>query len=265
MALPSVAQTGTDDVLIDMQQAYRKGDRKKLTLLLPQARGNVLEPWAAYWELKARLDEATGQEVQAFMTRYAGTYQEDRLRNDWLLLLGQRRDWTTFAAEHPNFRMGDDREVRCYAMAVQFLSSGADVAAEVRRNWYAQRDADDGCAFAADRLHEAKKLSDLDIWRKARLAIETNRPKAARLAAAMVSDDAPAQVAEISNSALKYLAKRASAASRTRKELVVLALIKLATDDPPQAAQLLDSKWSVHLTPEERNCCLLYTSPSPRD
>ncbi len=253
VALPSVAQTGADEVLIDMQQAYRKNDRKKLAALLPQARGHVLEPWAAYWELKARLDEATGQEVQAFLTRYAGTYQEDRLRNDWLLLLGQRRDWTTFAAEHPNFRMGDDREVRCYAMAVQFLSSGTDVAAEVRRNWYAQRDADDGCAFAADRLHEAKKLSDLDIWRKARLAMETNRPKAARVAVGIVSDDAPAQVAQISNSALKYLAKRATAGSRAGKELVVLALIKLATDDPAQAAQMLDSKWSVHLTPEERN------------
>jgi hypothetical protein len=32
-------------------------------------------------------------EVQDFFARYPGTYQEDRLRNDWLLLLGQRRDW----------------------------------------------------------------------------------------------------------------------------------------------------------------------------
>ena len=253
LALPASAQNSGDDALLDMQQAYRKGDRKKLTALLPQTRGNPLEAWAAYWELKARLDEATPQEVQAFLARYAGTYQEDRMRNDWLLLLGQRRDWTTFSAEHPSFRMGDDREVRCYALAVSFLTTGADVVAEVRRNWYAQRDADDGCTFAADRLFEAKKLSTLDIWRKARLAMETNRPRAARAAAAIVSDDAPVQIAEISNSALKYLAKRATAGSNTRKEMVVLALIKLATDDPDQAARLLDSKWSVHLTPEERN------------
>ena len=46
-------------------------------------------------------DTATPQEVQDFLTRYAGTYQEDRLRNDWLLLLGQRRDWTAFA-ERPS-------------------------------------------------------------------------------------------------------------------------------------------------------------------
>jgi hypothetical protein len=64
-------------------------------------RGHALEPWAAYWELKARLNEATSQEVQAFMQRYAGSYQEDRLRNDWLLLLGQRRDWGQFADSTP--------------------------------------------------------------------------------------------------------------------------------------------------------------------
>jgi len=71
-----------DDVLLDMNQAFKRNDRKKLTALLPQAKGHPLEPWAAYWELRARLDEATDDEVQSFLARYVGTYQEDRLRND---------------------------------------------------------------------------------------------------------------------------------------------------------------------------------------
>ncbi len=81
------AQNRGDDTLLEMQQAFRKGDRKKLEQLLPAARGHALEPWAAYWELKARLNEAMPPEVQAFIQCYAGSYQEDRLRNDWLLLL----------------------------------------------------------------------------------------------------------------------------------------------------------------------------------
>ena len=40
-----------------------------------------------------------------------GTYVEDRLRNDWLLELGRRRDWAAFARDFPRFRMNDDREV----------------------------------------------------------------------------------------------------------------------------------------------------------
>ena len=50
------AQNRGDDTLLEMQQAFRKGDRKKLEQLLPAARGHALEPWAAYWELKARLN-----------------------------------------------------------------------------------------------------------------------------------------------------------------------------------------------------------------
>ena len=52
------AQTGGsrgDDVLLEMSQASKRNDKSRLTQLLPQARGHALEPWAAYWELKARL------------------------------------------------------------------------------------------------------------------------------------------------------------------------------------------------------------------
>jgi len=249
----ALAQNRGDTVLLDMQQAFRKGDKKQLAALLPQARGHALEPWAAYWELRARLDEATPQEVQAFFTRYAGSYQEDRLRNDWLLLLGQRRDWSAFVAELPNYRMNDDRELRCYALAVEHLKTGAEVAAEVRGLWHAQREADDGCNFAADRLYASGQLPALEVWRKARLAMEANRARAARTAVEIVSPENGPLVAEVQANPAKYLAGRSAAGSRVRKELVVLALVKIATSDAAVAAELLDSKWDGQLTAEERN------------
>ena len=43
-----------DEAVLEMKEAFRKSDRKRLSALLPQARGHVLEPWAAYWELRAR-------------------------------------------------------------------------------------------------------------------------------------------------------------------------------------------------------------------
>ena len=84
---PVLASERGDAVVLDMAAAFKKGDRKRLTQLLPQARGHMLEPWAAYWELRARLDEASHSEIRDFLNRYPNTYQEDRLRNDWLLLL----------------------------------------------------------------------------------------------------------------------------------------------------------------------------------
>ncbi len=249
------AQNRGDDTLVEMQQAFRKGDRKKLDQLLPSARGHALEPWAAYWELKLRLGEASPQEIQAFLQKYAGTYQEDRLRNDWLLLLGQRRDWAQFAEQHPSYRMSDDKEVRCYALLIDTLKGTAPATAadEVRRNWYAQRDTDDGCAHAAGELYGYKKLTPPDVWRKARLAVEANRVRAARSAVEIVSPESSAQVKELMDSAAKYLHARATARGKARQELVALALIKLAQGDVDNAAAQLDSKWGVHLSLEERN------------
>ena len=256
MLQPACAQNRNDDVLLQMKQAFQRGDKARLTALLPQARGHALEPWAAYWELKARLQEASAQEVQDFLGRYAGTYQEDRLRNDWLLLLGQRRDWDGFASLHPAYRMGDDAQVRCYAVLVDMLRTGNPSAAhadEVRRNWFAQRDNDDGCMTAADRLVSARMLSPNDVWKKARFAIEANRPQAARGAVTIAAPDAVALFDELNASAPKFLLGRAFVAAKSRKELVVLALIKIAIADPEQAATQLDGKWGPMLSPEERN------------
>ena len=249
------AQNRADDAVLEMQKAFRKGDSKKLEQLLPSVRGHALEPWAAYWTLKARLNEATEAEVQAFLQRYAGTYQEDRLRNDWLLLLGQRRDWAQFAAYHPQYRMQDDREVRCYALLIDQIKGTAPANAgdDVQRAWFALRDADDGCTHAASQFYADGKLGKLDVWRKARLAVEANRPRAARNAVEIVAPESLDKLRELLDAPTKYLRGHSTASGKVRQELVLLALIKMATSDVDAAAAQLDSKWGVHLSPEERN------------
>jgi soluble lytic murein transglycosylase len=253
---PSASNGAGDSLILEMNKAFKRGDKDRLAQLLPQARGHALEAWAAYWALKARLNEASAQDVQEFLTRYAGTYQEDRLRNDWLLLLGQRRDWAAFAAEYPNYRMRDDREVRCYALLVEHLKNPAQDAKlsdEVRKNWQAQRDADDGCTAAAERLVGAQQLSAHDVWQKARLAMEANRPRAARDAVQIIAPEAAAMVTELNNSAIKFLSTKYLAVRKVRKEIITLALIKLATSDVDGAVSQLEGKWALQLNAEERN------------
>ncbi len=255
----AVVTSAGDSVILEINQAFRRGDRKRVTALLPQARGHALEPWAAYWELKLRLQEATAQEVDSFIASYPGTYQEDRLRNDWLLLLGQRRDWAGFAAEHPQYRMGDDKEVRCYALLVESLQGAtkparqAAIADEVRKSWLSQRDADDGCTSAAERLVGTKNLTADDVWQKARQAAEANRPKAARDAVALIAPEAVGMVTELFNSPIKFLTSNSLAVRKTRKELIALALIRLASTDIDGAVNMMDNKWGSQLTSEERN------------
>jgi soluble lytic murein transglycosylase len=260
--LPAAAQTmpsvsRADQVIVDMGQAFGRGERARLQALLPQAKGHVLEPWAAYWELRQRLGEAPAGEVQAFLTRWAGTYQEDRLRNDWLLLLGQRRDWPAFTEQLASFRMNDDREVRCYTLLVEHLRSPKDtpprVAEEVRRIWHGQREADDGCKTAADRLHADRLLSSEQVWRKARIAMEANRTQPLRDAVDIVAPDAVKHLGAVQGRPAQFLDDKKFALTRQRKELITLALVRLAATDPAAAAEQLRHKWGIQLTAEERH------------
>ncbi|MFM6932826.1 MAG: transglycosylase SLT domain-containing protein [Novosphingobium sp.] len=248
-----VTQNKSDDVILEMNQAFKKNDKAQLSRLLPKAKGHALESWAAYWELRVRLDQASTAEIQEFLTTYAGTYAEDRLRNDWLLQLGRQRDWALIAQEYPRFRMNDDREVRCYALGTDAQLSKPETPAELKKLWYALRESDDGCTTVAEKLHDAKKLDSLDIWRKARLAMDNNRPKTAQAALNIESAELGKQAILIHADPQKYLDKRIVAFTRKRKELSVLALIRIANTDPDKAAQLLEKKWGLMLTKEEHN------------
>ena len=249
----ALAQNKSDETLLEMQQAFKRGDKTRLSALLPQTRGHVLEPLAAYWEMRARLDTAAESEIRGFLNAYAGSYYEDRLRNDWLLQLGKRRDWATFTAEYPRYRMRDDKEVRCYALATEAMNSKANVAEEAKRHWYALRDADDGCTYVAEHLHAGKQIDGLDLWRKARIAMDANRPRAAQAAVDIEAPRQSEQVALIHADPARYLDKRIFAITRSRKELAVLALIRLAAKDPDEAADWMNRRWSIQLSPEERN------------
>ena len=243
-----------DATILEMNQAFKQGNTRRLSDLLPQARGHVLEPWAAYWELRARLETASPGEIEAFLTHFAGTYQEDRLRNNWLLLLGQRQEWGSFMAEYPNFRMNDDRSVRCYALLTAFNSGKLDVAAEVQSLWLTQREADDGCAAAAEQQIKAGKLNPESAWLRARLGMESEHLRVATQAVGLLNAQWANTVSAIYAKPKHYLEGKLLALRPRTKELVTLALIRLAVSDPDTAALESDKlRWKTQLTQEERS------------
>ena len=245
-------QSAADPVLLEMQQAFRKGDANRLAQLLPQTTGHLLQPWAAYWALSARLDSATSEEVANFFKQYRGTYQEDRLRNDWLLLMGKRRDWAAYAGAANDFRMNDDREVRCYTLAMESILAKVDSADEVKAQWYAQKDAGDGCTLAAQTHLAAGQLLDTDIWRKARLTTEARQLSSTRLVVDLIAPEAAAALADVLKQPERFLLKRTPSNQRQTQELAVLALIRWAENDPDSAAQALSERWGKQLSLEQR-------------
>ncbi|WP_310462483.1 lytic transglycosylase domain-containing protein [Sphaerotilus sp.] len=240
-----------DDRLVQAREALRKRDRAKLAAhrdALVAAR-HPLAMWADYWELSNRLAESNQSELDAFYARWPGTYVEDRLRNDWLLELGRRRDWRNFATDYPRFKFNDDREVSCYALLLRH-HVGEDVRAGARANWFLQRDGDDGCTLLVTTLYTARLFSSSDVWLKAREAAEAKRLNAARQALTLLGEDAGASLTELFEQPQRYLARRADTDSRQGAEYAVMALARLAASDPAAAATELQDRWQTRLSPE---------------
>jgi len=244
------------DLAVDAREALRRRDAVKLLSLrdLAQAQGHPLAQWVDYWELGNRLDKAQQSELDAFYSRWPGTYVEDRLRNDWLLELGKRRDWINVAREFPRFRMNDDREVSCYALLTEHLEaqqagralppSFKDRALEA---WNSQRDLDDGCDLLAATLYEAKLIGADDAWRRARLSAEGNRARAVRAAAGLAAPRLAAQVASAIDKPALYLNAGATVSNRAQAETTALALIRIAANEPDVAAAQLTERWQQRL------------------
>ncbi|MEO7116872.1 MAG: transglycosylase SLT domain-containing protein [Caldimonas sp.] len=230
--------------MTDARDAFRRHDRVRLAALRAQAAAekNPLAMWVDYWETANRIGDVQPAEFAAFAERWNGTYVEDRLRNDWLLELMRRRDRANFDAEFPRFRMNDDREVTCFALAGEPMT-GKDAKDAGMTAWLAQKDGDDGCAFLGTTMAAAKLIGAPEVWKKIRASIEANRPRAARQAADLLSDAVVTGMAAIIDSPARYLARKASAATRNDAELTTIALIRLATTDSDSAAALLTSRW----------------------
>ena len=262
-ASPLQAQAGTsvypdnprlDAALLDMAQAYKRRDARALAAALPQFKGYLLEPWPAYWEISNRLDTAPKADIQAFLITYAGSYQEDRLRADWLLQLGRAGDWPTFNAQYPLYRMGDDRSIQCYAALADFMSNRADVAATVQANWLVLRESEDGCSSAYEALFKAHKLPAQVAWLRARLAMENDRPQAAAQAIGILDPSWVKGFDTVYQRPAKYLDDKLTAMRPKTRELVSLAMIRLADSDYQKAAIQVDKlRWRAQLSPEERS------------
>lgn len=235
------------DLAVQAREAWAKRDRKRLATLVDAARAqnHALAGWVEYFDLNARLAEVRQPEMDAFYARYAGSYVEDRLRNDWLLELGRRRDWAGFRRDHAGYQMRDDREVACYALLADHLAGTKVSADTARAAWLAQKDGDDGCLQLAYAFVDAGLFKPDTLWAKARLATEQSRPRAARQALMpLAAKPLEQKLAELQDNAGRYLTRKARIAPRAEAELTALALARVAANDPDQAGDVLNDKWS---------------------
>ena len=250
----TVPQTAGDRALLDMRQAFQAGNSPRLTQLLPRAAGHPLEPLAAYWEIHVRLNTAQPDEIRAFLSRWEGSFYEDRLRNDWLIELGKARDWPTFMQEWPLLRMRTDREVACFALIADHRRPLDERARELPDLWMAQTRADDGCAMAAEHFLASGHLPHEVVWHRARFAMERNQGAIATQAVGLLDQSLVATVSGIHSAPERFLDEKVTAIRPRTQELVTLALIRLSARDPQAGlTEASKARWRAQLPQQEQS------------
>ena len=148
---PAMAANGVDEALLGAYDGYRGGDPIKLARHAKKLDGHVLTPWIDYWRLSMRLEDAPTAEVREFLSRNSDAYVAERLRGEWLRVLGKRGEWQEFEREAAAYGQ-DELEVRCYGW-IKRLEHGDDSAfADAATMWLEPKELPEGCARLADTM-----------------------------------------------------------------------------------------------------------------
>ncbi|HTY99152.1 MAG TPA: lytic transglycosylase, partial [Rhodocyclaceae bacterium] len=239
----SAAPADADSRFLAARDAYRTGERVKLSRLVDSLRGHEFEPWAEYWLLRLRLDEGVNDAVADYLARNAGTYTAEKLRAEWLRKLAKDQDWTTFEREYP-LLVQPDQDLACSALQARLVRQQDPAALdEARPLWFSVVDLPDSCRPLMQDLFAAGRLSENDVWLRLRRLLEAKKLPAAKQLLAYLpagSRPAPKLLDAVADAPARYLAKlpKDFAASRASRELALYAVQRSARSDPGAAAGL---------------------------
>jgi soluble lytic murein transglycosylase len=117
--------TEGDRTFIELREAAKRNDVARTQTLAASLSSYPYDDYVAYFRIKPQLFDSAGiaradtnadAQVMAFLNQYQGAALADRMRNDWLLVLGKRKDWARFDIEYPKFALDDDTQVKCYSL-----------------------------------------------------------------------------------------------------------------------------------------------------
>ncbi|HEY8251897.1 MAG TPA: transglycosylase SLT domain-containing protein [Burkholderiales bacterium] len=247
-------KNSADESLLAAYDAYRAGDPIKLSRHAKKIEGHVLEPWLDYWRLSMRLEDVPNREVREFLATHADLYVNERLRSDWLRVLGKRSEWPEFDRQALRYTR-DDLEVSCYRW-ISRLEHGDDSAlAEATAMWLEPTELPDGCQRLSAILSARGRLSVTDVWRRVRVLFEHGQITAAKTALALLpKNEAPDErmLAEAARQPKRFLERLPKALeTRAAHEVAVLGAIRYARLDPAGTAAALAGPLAERLSESE--------------
>lgn len=256
LPLLAVANPG-DDHFLAAREAFRNGERVRLAKNVEALQGNELRPWAEYWQLRLKLEDNQTDGVADFLARESGSYIAEKLRGDWLRLLGKQGAWETFQQEYPKLTQ-PDTDLSCYALQARLaVQHDGGALEEARPLWFSLVDMPDSCLPLMERLIADQRLDGDDVWQRMRRLFEANKLRdAKRFSRYLPLGQAPAPktIDAVADRPARYIAKQPADffATRLGREMALFAVMRMAKSDAGAAA----TQWQDienRFTPGERS------------
>lgn len=242
--------SGADADFVALREASLRGEIAESGRLAARLSDYPIPSYVEYYRLFPRLISAPEGEIRNFLERYDGTAIADRLRNDWLLILGRGRLWRAFDEQYPLYVLNDDTQVKCYAMQSR-LAKGENIAKPARELLVQPKYYGDACTELIMRLSQEKQFTETDVWNQIRLASEYGFGGLARKLANQ-TDATEKQVALAIDKPGPVL-ERGIIAPRASHELFIIALGRVARDDHEKAARALNKVLPLLSKDEQAN------------
>jgi soluble lytic murein transglycosylase len=250
------ARAVPEDDLLAARDAYNARNAARLAQYAQRLQGNPLEAFPRYWQLSLKLEETSPEEVREYLAAFNDSFLSDRLRGDWLRVLGKQQNWALFSAEYP-LLVNEAPDITCYALQARRALFPADNSAltEARRMWFSGEDLPSSCDPLFEQLVQNEILFADDVFARLRLALEAGNISVARrvtqyLPAKYQDDLKPLE--SVADNPQRYLERKTPDLSRRgAAELVLFAIHRLARTDHMLAASHWE-KLREHFSPADQ-------------
>ncbi|OZI72098.1 lytic transglycosylase domain-containing protein [Bordetella genomosp. 12] len=246
--LPVSPDSTARQAVVSARDAMTRKQWSVLGALAPQAESDVLGAYPQYWLLRYQLAappngvRPDGQ-LERFLAANAGSYLEDRLRADWILAAARSGDFETVRRLAP-VKSGN-AQVNCAVLNARHMT-GQRVSADEAMKAFG---AGSACWTLYDQLVADRILGWDELLPQLRDAVESNRTTDARKLVQYLFEPQDVKTYDLMmRDPMKWLVRQSKTpVGRNEKELVALALARLARSDVNVADSYLEREWARHL------------------
>lgn len=228
---------GKEDDFIAAREAFQAGKVDQLATYAKRLQDYVLAPYVDYYQIRLRLEDADPTVIRAFLFLYRDSYIADRLRGEWLQLLGKNRQWDLFVEEYP-LLVNNNNSLYCYSLQQRIDANDKDALIEARPLWFTGASMPDSCTPLFNALVASGLISVEDIWTRIRMALEAGHTGVAKYINRHLPADQALNISKLNaaaNNPQRYLDQQRKIESRSDREIALYALQLLLRSDTNRA------------------------------